>query len=222
MLVLLKERTLPDGHPRCPTATCVRPTSTAISAGQEPRPENGGLGRGLARSCCLKARSAFAGGPTEAPTQASWNLEDKDARHDSDVTLRLSLLEGDHAVQRHRAGRFPYFGGVEHEHFSANDQRDVLVRNVPVRRIALGRPAPTRAARGYGVRPPGRASTASSAAYRRAGCAELRRQRCPTRRPGRNRSPAFRATRSIPVARQFADNAEKTHGQLDGDHRRGR
>ena len=33
---------------------------------------------------------------------------------------------------------FPYFGGKPHEHFPENDQGgDVLLRNVPVRRVAL-------------------------------------------------------------------------------------
>jgi len=33
---------------------------------------------------------------------------------------------------------FPYFGGVENEHFTANPMQDVLVRNVPTRTLKLG------------------------------------------------------------------------------------
>ncbi|MBS0325844.1 MAG: nitrate reductase subunit alpha [Proteobacteria bacterium] len=63
-----------------------------------------------------------------------WNLEQKDGASGAEVRLALTLLgRHDEAV----AVAFPYFGGIAHEHFPANDQGgDVLVRNVPAKRLA--------------------------------------------------------------------------------------
>ena len=62
-----------------------------------------------------------------------WNLEERAG--DRDVRLKMSLiLEGDHDEV---AGvDFPYFGGAATEAFTTGDTRpDVLTRNLPVRRI---------------------------------------------------------------------------------------
>ena len=51
------------------------------------------------------------------------------------VKLALSLLDAKDGVE---AVAFPYFGGIEHEVFRNNDQGgDILVRNVPVKKVAL-------------------------------------------------------------------------------------
>ncbi len=51
------------------------------------------------------------------------------------MKLALSLIGVRDAVE---AVGFPYFGGIEHEVFSHNDQGgDILVRNVPVKKLAL-------------------------------------------------------------------------------------
>ena len=73
-------------------------------------------------------------GPRIDADLGKWNLEQKDGPTGRDVRLALSLLERRDDVV---PVAFPYFGGTLHEHFPANDQGgDVLVRNVPVRRIA--------------------------------------------------------------------------------------
>ncbi|MGE5336834.1 MAG: nitrate reductase subunit alpha, partial [Gemmatimonadota bacterium] len=64
-----------------------------------------------------------------------WNLEERDARSGGQVKLALSLL-GKHDQVAPVA--FPYFGGVQNEHFTANAFKDVLVRNVPARKLTLG------------------------------------------------------------------------------------
>ena len=73
--------------------------------------------------------------PKEGEAEGRWNLESKDGETGAEVRLGLSLID-------HRDDvcpvAFPYFGGRPHEHFPENDQGgDVLLRNVPVRRIAL-------------------------------------------------------------------------------------
>ncbi|MGB7755216.1 MAG: nitrate reductase subunit alpha [Salinisphaera sp.] len=61
-----------------------------------------------------------------------WNLEERTA-DDAAIHPRLTLL--DHADEV-AAVAFPYFGGIEHEQFTPNTQRDVLWRRVPVKRLA--------------------------------------------------------------------------------------
>ncbi|MFT4174215.1 MAG: nitrate reductase subunit alpha [Rhodocyclaceae bacterium] len=61
-----------------------------------------------------------------------WNLEQMDG---AGAEVRLALSLADHRDDIAAVG-FPYFGAQEHEYFTHNDQGgDVLVRNVPVKRI---------------------------------------------------------------------------------------
>ncbi|MCC7485450.1 MAG: nitrate reductase subunit alpha [Burkholderiales bacterium] len=64
-----------------------------------------------------------------------WNLEEKEGATGTEVRLALSLIDRRDEVA---PVAFPYFGGIAHEHFPASDQgADVLVRNVPAKRLAL-------------------------------------------------------------------------------------
>jgi len=63
-----------------------------------------------------------------------WNLEERDARDGREVKLALSLLSKHDQLA---PVAFPYFGGVPNEHFTASPFKDVLVRNVPARRLTL-------------------------------------------------------------------------------------
>jgi len=73
--------------------------------------------------------------PKEGEPVGRWNLEQKDGETGSEVRLALSLIDRRDDVA---AVAFPYFGGVPHEHFTGNDQGgDVLMRNVPVRKLTL-------------------------------------------------------------------------------------
>ncbi|MDO8322797.1 MAG: molybdopterin-dependent oxidoreductase, partial [Phenylobacterium sp.] len=62
-----------------------------------------------------------------------WNLEEKDGAG-RETTLRLGL-KGVH--DEVAAVRFPYFGGAATNGFAMTDHPDVLVRNVPVKRMML-------------------------------------------------------------------------------------
>jgi nitrate reductase / nitrite oxidoreductase, alpha subunit len=73
--------------------------------------------------------------PAAGEAQGRWNLEAKDGESGEDVRLALSLIDNRDDVV---PVAFPYFGGKLHEHFPENDQgSDLLLRNVPVRRVAL-------------------------------------------------------------------------------------
>ncbi|MFO1318885.1 MAG: nitrate reductase subunit alpha [Burkholderiales bacterium] len=64
-----------------------------------------------------------------------WNIEQKDGATGADVELELSLIGIRDEVA---AVAFPYFGGIATPNFNANDQStDVLVRNVPAKRLQL-------------------------------------------------------------------------------------
>ncbi len=65
-----------------------------------------------------------------------WNLEKREVRSGGETKLALTLLGAEGAATTPVA--FPYFGGVENEHFTANPLKDVLVRNVPSRTVRLG------------------------------------------------------------------------------------
>jgi nitrate reductase alpha subunit len=65
--------------------------------------------------------------------QGKWNLEPK-AGDGSEIKTRLTLIDvRDAAVP---VG-FPYFGGREHAHFTASKHDEVLVRSVPAKRLKL-------------------------------------------------------------------------------------
>jgi len=67
--------------------------------------------------------------------QGKWNLEAKDAGG-RQVDLRLSLIEAGAHDQVVGVG-FPYFGNRHHDYFEGTEHPDVLVRNVPAKRVRL-------------------------------------------------------------------------------------
>ncbi len=65
--------------------------------------------------------------------QGKWNLEPK-AADGSEIKTRLTLIDARDAVL---PAAFPYFGGQRHEHFASTGHDDVLLRNVPAKRVKL-------------------------------------------------------------------------------------
>ncbi|MGX5734788.1 nitrate reductase subunit alpha [Bosea thiooxidans] len=65
--------------------------------------------------------------------KGKWNLEAK--RSDgAEVDLRLSLYDSADGFEN---VAFPYFGNIEHDHFTGTDHASVLERRVPVRKLRL-------------------------------------------------------------------------------------
>ncbi len=64
--------------------------------------------------------------------KGKWNLEENAG--DAGVTLSLSALEKRDDVL---SVAFPYFGGRHHDYFAGTQHEEVLLRNVPVRRVKL-------------------------------------------------------------------------------------
>ncbi len=65
--------------------------------------------------------------------KGKWNLEEKDSTGD-EIKLMLSL---DSVKDDLAEVAFPYFGNIEHDHFTGTDHPSVLPRNVPVKKIQL-------------------------------------------------------------------------------------
>src|SRR6185437_14820726 len=73
--------------------------------------------------------------PKDGEPEGRWDLEEKNGESGEPIRLALSALDRRDDVV---AVAFPYFGGQLHQRFAENDQgNDILVRNVPVRRLAL-------------------------------------------------------------------------------------
>lgn len=70
----------------------------------------------------------------DGETKAKWNIEAKQGKYGADTDLQMSLLEHHDDVV---AVGFPYFGGVEHEHFQNNAFSDIIHHNMPVKKVTL-------------------------------------------------------------------------------------
>jgi len=143
-------------------------------------------------------------------TDGRWNLEEKDASG-GETKLRLSLIDARDEVA---AVAFPYFGGIANENFRHNDQGgNVLLRNVPVKKLRLAgheTEGETLVATvfdllvaNYGIdRGLGGGNVASG--YD---------QNVPYTPAWQAPITGVKADDVITVARQFADNADKTQGK---------
>ncbi len=82
----------------------------------------------------------FRWGEPGREDEGKWNLESKEARGNTDVKLKLSVIEdGAQETQVVDVG-FPYFGGNVTPHFPANAQNgEVNHAKVPAVRLRLGK-----------------------------------------------------------------------------------
>ncbi|HET7333473.1 MAG TPA: nitrate reductase subunit alpha, partial [Rhizomicrobium sp.] len=136
--------------------------------------------------------------------KGKWNLENKAG--DGEASLSLSTLDKRDDV---KAVAFPYFGGRHHDYFTGTDHDEILMRNVPVRRVALadGEALVTTVfdlmCANYGVdRGLGGDNVAASFA-----------DDVPYTPAWQERITGVKPEAVISVARAFASNAEKTKGR---------
>jgi nitrate reductase alpha subunit len=136
-----------------------------------------------------------------------WNLEAKEGAGGGEVKLALSLIDRrDDAVPV----AFPYFAGSAPDAFRGNDQGgDILVRHVPVKRLPLADGETLvatvfdLAAANYGIdRGLGGGNVAASFD-----------DDVPYTPKWQEAITGVKAADVVTVARQFADNADKTHGR---------
>jgi nitrate reductase alpha subunit len=137
--------------------------------------------------------------------KGKWNLEEKDGAGHA-TKLRLSLAE----VRDELADvAFPYFGNREHDYFTGTDHPSVLVRKLPVKRLAL-RDGETLVASVYDL------FVANYGLDRGFGGEHVARSYdddVPYTPAWAERITGVRRDQIITVAREFARNAEKTRGR---------
>ena len=147
----------------------------------------------------------FRWGQQEGGDAGKWNLELKDARG-HEVRPRLSLID---AYDEVAPVAFPYFGGVHHDHFQGSDHDEVLVRNLPVRRVRTAEGEVLVATvfdlfvANYGI-DRGLGGDNAAASYD---------DDVPYTPAWQERITGVDREKVITVARQFADNADKTEGK---------
>ncbi|MEF8718747.1 MAG: nitrate reductase subunit alpha [Candidatus Accumulibacter necessarius] len=218
MLVMLKEHALPSGEKILVPDRYLRASDFDGQFGQANNPEWKTVAFDEGGAVVLpNGAIGFRWGPDGRADQGQWNLEAKEAQQGSDVKLKLSLLEGEAPDKETAKVGFPYFGGIASEHFPNNvlkgESGDVLVRTVPVQRIALGQKGEQVEAlvatvfdlqvANYGVAR-GLAGELAASTYN---------DDTPYTPAWQERITGTPRDQVITVARQFADNADKTEGR---------
>ncbi|MFN0164233.1 MAG: nitrate reductase subunit alpha [Burkholderiales bacterium] len=209
MLVTLKEQALPGGGTALVPDRYLRASDFPDRLDQANNPEWKTVALDDAGRIVLPNGSVgFRWGPEGRADAGRWNLEHKDARSAAEVRLRLSLIEDTPTQHDVVDVALPYYGGIEAPHFPANPQEGHITRaRVPAMRVALGgaqvmvatvfdlQAAQFGIDRGLGS---GAADYDANAPY----------------------TPAWQESitgvpreQVITVARQFADNADKTQGK---------
>jgi nitrate reductase alpha subunit len=144
--------------------------------------------------------------PQQGEEQGRWNLEEKESGG-AETRLRLTLLDVRDAVA---PVAFPYYGGIAHEHFAANEQgTEVLVRHVPVKRLQLAE-GEALVANVYDL------TMAQYGIDRGLGGAHVASrydEDVPYTPRWQESITGVKAQDVITVARQFADNADRTRGK---------
>ncbi|MEY4016434.1 MAG: Respiratory nitrate reductase 1 alpha chain, partial [Pseudomonadota bacterium] len=217
-LVQLEERTLPDGRQVVVPGRYIRASDFNGKLGQDNNPDWKTVALDQNDKIVLPNGSiGFRWGAEGRSDEGRWNLENKEARGDGDVKLKLSLMEGEDSEYQVGEVAFPYFGGIDTPNFHANKQvsavDDVLVRKVPVRRIKLGKAGEERYAlvatvfdltvANYGV---ARGLDGETAA-------KDYEEDVPYTPAWQEKITGVKRDQVIAVARQFADNADKTRGK---------
>jgi nitrate reductase / nitrite oxidoreductase, alpha subunit len=137
-----------------------------------------------------------------------WNLEEKEAGG-KETKLSLSLLETRDDVA---LVGFPYFGGKEHElgRFTPNPQDEVIYRKVPVRKVKLAGGEEALVASVFDL------ITAHYGVDRGLDCENTPKSyddNKPYTPAWQEQITGVKRDRVIAVAREFAENADKTHGK---------
>src|SRR5450830_1134768 len=214
MLVMLKEHQLENGDTVMVPDRYVRASDFNDQLGQDNNPDWKTVAfDALGQVVTPQGAIGFRWGPDGRADVGQWNLEAKEARQGNDVALKLSVLEGDAPSKDSARIGFPYFGGIHHEHFPNNEQGDVLVRTVPVQRIAVGKDGDAREvlvatvfdlqAAQYGI-PRGLPGELAAADFN---------DNTPYTPAWQEQITGVPRDQVITVARQFAENAEKTEGR---------
>ena len=215
LLVVLEDKTLPDGRVVKVPGRYVRASDFVGQLGQANHPDWKTVAYNVDGQVALPNGSiGFRWGQDGRDDQGLWNLENKDARQGNTVKLKLSVLEDGAQAHEVTDVAFPYFGGIDTPNFNANDQgNDVMLRRVPITYLDLN---------GEGVA--GRVAVATVFDLQVANYGVNRGlegegadggydANAPYTPAWQERITGVPREQIITIARQFADNADKTHGK---------
>jgi nitrate reductase / nitrite oxidoreductase, alpha subunit len=139
--------------------------------------------------------------------KGKWNLEETAGQAGTRTRLRLSLVDARDDVV---SVAFPYFGGIEHEHFASHKREDVLYRNVAVKKIHLN-DGETAVATVFDL------LLANYSIDRGLGGGHVAKDfnddNAPYTPAWQEKITGVPRHQVIQVAREFADNADQTHGK---------
>ncbi|MGN6315185.1 nitrate reductase subunit alpha [Trinickia sp.] len=215
MLVMLKRHTLPDGRTTLVPDRYLRASDFEGQLEQTNNPEWKTVAFDRTGRVVLPNGSiGFRWGAEGRDDVGKWNLEERDAQSGQHASLKLSVLEDTPQPHEIVDVAFPYFGGEHNPHFPSNEQSGrISMARVPAVRVGLANPNEDGAheafvatvfdlqAAQYGVDRglgSGAASYDDDAAYTPAWAESI---------TGVSRSQI------VALARQFAENADKTHGK---------
>ncbi len=213
-LVMLEARTLDDGREVMVPGRYLRASDFGGKLGQDNNPEWKTLAYdSQGRIVVPNGSIGFRWGPETRGDSGRWNLESREARQGEEVTLQLSTLEA--AADQAEIGSvaFPYFGGIETPHFDANPQTEVLMRKVPMRRIRLGKSDDAREVVVATVYDLVMAQYGVSRGFEGDTAATSYDDDVPYTPAWQERITGVPRQQVITVAREFAENADRTQGK---------
>ncbi len=135
-----------------------------------------------------------------------WNIEEKDSAG-RETRLRLSLKDFDEGIE---AVSFPYFGGIEHDHWTSSKFEDVLERNIPVRKLQLADGKEWAVATVYDLL---LAQYGVDRGFGGPNVASSFDDNVPGTPAWQEKITGVPRHDVIEIAREFADTADKTHGR---------
>ncbi|ODS95854.1 MAG: nitrate reductase subunit alpha [Lautropia sp. SCN 69-89] len=215
LLVQLREVTLADGTKVLAPDRYLRASDFDGAFGQENNPEWKTVAFDRDGAVVVPNGSiGFRWGKEGRSDAGKWNLESREARGGAEVKLALSLV--DDAAQAHEVVTvgFPYFGGIETPHFQANDQgASVLQRRVPAARLTLVQGGERREVLAATVFDLLAANYGVARGLPDENAADDYDSDRPYTPAWQERITGVPRAQAIAVARQFADNADKTRGR---------
>jgi len=210
LLLRLEEKVLADGTKVVAPGRYVRASDFADKLGQDNNPEWKTVAFDAAGAAVAPNGSiGFRWGAEGRTDAGKWNLEAKEGRGDADVKLKLSVL--DEGAQKHEVVEvaFPYFAGANTPHFPNNTQQGELNRaKVPAVRMRFADGTEALVATVFDLQ------VAQYGVDRGLGSgAKDYDDNAPYTPAWQEKITGVPRDQVITVARQFADNADKTHGK---------
>jgi nitrate reductase / nitrite oxidoreductase, alpha subunit len=210
LLLRLEEKVLADGTKVVAPGRYVRASDFADKLGQDNNPEWKTVAFDAAGAAVAPNGSiGFRWGAEGRTDAGKWNLEAKEGRGNADVKLKLSVL--DEGAQKHEVVEvaFPYFAGANTPHFPNNTQQGELNRaKVPAVRMRFADGTEALVATVFDLQ------VAQYGVDRGLGSgAKDYDDNAPYTPAWQEKITGVPRDQVITVARQFADNADKTHGK---------